>query len=70
MKITEKKFDATTGQETIIERDETPAETKSRLDFVEAQAKVNAEAKVRADAKAAVFAKLGLTADEVAALLS
>jgi|688.fasta_scaffold982744_1 hypothetical protein len=70
MKITEKTFDITTGEETFTERDETAAETKARLDFVKAQAEAKAEADAKAAEKTAVLAKLGLTADEVAALLS
>ena len=70
MKIIEKEFNAATGQETITERDETAAETKARLDFVKAQADAKAQAEAKAAEKTAVLAKLGLTADEVAALLS
>jgi hypothetical protein len=70
MKITEKTFNIITGEETFTERDETAAETKARLDFVKVQAEAKAEADAKAAEKAAVLAKLGLTADEVAALLS
>ena len=70
MKITEKTFDITTGEETFTERDETTAETKARLDSVKAKAEAKAEAEAKAAEKAAILAKLGLTTDEVEALLS
>lgn len=70
MKITEKKFDAVTGEETIIERDETAGETKARLDYEKEIAAQTQFETIKAAEKAAVLAKLGLTADEVAALLS
>jgi hypothetical protein len=70
MKIIEKEFNAITGEETITERDETAAETKARLDAQKAIAAAQVEADAKAAEKAAVLAKLGLTTDEVAALLS
>jgi hypothetical protein len=70
MKIIEKEFNAITGEETITERDETAAETKARLDAQKAIAAAQVEADAKAAEKAAVLAKLGLTAEEVAALLS
>jgi uncharacterized protein (DUF3084 family) len=69
MKITEKNFDITTGEETITERDETADETKSRLDYADKVAADLAEAEKKAATKQAVLDKLGLSADEVAALL-
>lgn len=69
MKIKEKIYNATTGEETIIERDETAAETKSRLD---SQKKVEAnlaEAEAEAVARQAILDRLGLTADEAKLLL-
>ena len=69
MKITEKEFNALTGEETIIERDETAAEKKAR----EAMQKEIAAEKAEADAKAAqrqaIEDRLGLTADELTLLL-
>jgi regulator of protease activity HflC (stomatin/prohibitin superfamily) len=69
MKITEKEFNAITGEETITEREETAAEKKYRekaeADFVIAQA----EAQARATAKAALLDRLGITADEAKLLL-
>jgi hypothetical protein len=72
MKITEKHFDIVTQEETIVERDETAAETKARLDSAKAYELLQAESEAKAAARAAAEAKLatlGLTADEVAALL-
>ena len=69
MKITEKEFNALTGEETITERDETTAEKKER----EALQKIIAIEKAEADAKAAqrqaIADRLGLTADELKLLL-
>ena len=69
MKITEKEFNIETGEEIITERDETAAETKARLDYVKAVAASEAEIETKAAAKEAVLEKLGLSAEEVAALL-
>ena len=70
MKIIEKEFNVITGEETITERDETPAETKARLDAMAAITAANAEAEKKAIDKAALLTKLGITADEAALLLS
>jgi hypothetical protein len=60
--------DCTTGE--IIERELTDQELAQELaDQAEQQAQTEAEA-AKAAEKSAVLAKLGLTADEVAALLS
>jgi hypothetical protein len=60
--------DCITGQ--IIERELTDQELAQELaDQAEQQSKAEAET-IKAAEKAAVFAKLGLTIDEVAALLS
>ena len=69
MKITSKEFNAITGEETITERDETAAETKSRLDFVKEIAAEKAEATSKAAAKSALLDKLGITEDEAKLLL-
>jgi hypothetical protein len=70
MKITVKEFNVVTGEETIIERDETADELKARNIYETEQAE-RLTLKAKADAaKKAVLTKLGLTADEVAALLS
>jgi hypothetical protein len=69
MKITEKEFNAITGEETITERDETKEETKARLD-AEKIAKIEAEAEAEAKAKKAfILARLGLTEDELKTIL-
>ena len=70
MKITEKEFNAITGEETITERDETAAETKARLDNAKELATAQAEAEAKTTARAAILDRLGLTAEEVKLLLS
>ena len=69
MKITEKEFNAITGEETITERDETAAETKARLDHAKEVAAKQAEAESKATARAQILDRLGITADEAAILL-
>jgi hypothetical protein len=69
MKIVEKIFDITTGEETIVERDETVAEKKAREKIELAQTKALAEAQTKAAAKEAIADRLGLTADELQVLL-
>lgn len=70
MKITEKDFNVITGEETIIERDETAAETKARLDHEKALKEATAAGEARAQARAVLLERLGITADEAALLLS
>ena len=71
MKITEKEFNALTGEETFTERNETTYELESRLkaeaEIAERQAEVQAleEAKLSAQAK---LAALGLTVEDLTAL--
>jgi hypothetical protein len=71
MKITVKEFNVVTGEETIIERDETADELKARNIYETEQAerltlKAKAEtAKAEATAK---LAALGLTSDDLKAL--
>ena len=71
MKITEKTFDASTGEETITERDETSAEIANRLEL-EKQVADNLAAKEQADAAREVaqtkLSALGLTAEDLKAL--
>jgi aromatic ring hydroxylase len=71
MKITEKTFDASTGKETITERDETAAETAERLALIKKNAD-DLEAKQKAEAAREIaqtkLAALGLTADDLKAL--
>jgi hypothetical protein len=71
MKITEKIFDIQTGEETILERDETVAEIKEREKLEADYAKAQAEAEAKAQAKATAegkLAALGLTTDDLRAL--
>jgi hypothetical protein len=71
MKITEKKFNVMTGEETFTERDETPAEIKQREKFEAAKAAEAAEYAAFEAAKEPVKAKLaalGLTTDDLIAL--
>lgn len=70
MKIIEKIVDVTTGEETIIERDETAEETKARKEWEKQTAQFLAEEATKAAARQAVLDKLGLTAEETAALFS
>ena len=70
MKIKDTNFDILTGEETTSEREETSAESKARLDYAKEFALEQAEAEAKATAKAALLAKLGITADEAAILLS
>jgi hypothetical protein len=69
MKITEKIYDLETNEETIIEREETTAEKKSREKFEADIAKAQAEVEAKAAARQAIAERLGLTADELAVLL-
>jgi hypothetical protein len=70
MKITEKFVNAQTGEETIIERDETAQETKSRL-AIEAKNKQDATEKAaKAAEKSALLDRLGITNEEAQLLLS
>lgn len=70
MKIVEKEYNVSTGLETITERDETAEETKQRLDFIKQMKEQQEAAAAKEAARKAVLDKLGLTADEAAALLS
>ena len=69
MKITEKIYDITTGEESIIQRDETPEEETYRLAKQSERQIAEAEAQAKADAKAVIATRLGLSADELATLL-
>ena len=70
MKITEKEFNALTGETTITQRDETATEKKAR-EAAEKEIVVEiAEAEAKATAKAALLKKLGITAEEAQLLLS
>ena len=69
MKITEKIFDVETGEESIIERDETAAEKKSREKLEAEYAKEIKQAETKTAARQAIADRLGLTADELKVLL-
>ena len=71
MKITEKEFNALTGEETITEREETATEKKAREKaqavFIAEQAHAEAKAQAKAAAESKLAA-LGLTTDDLRAL--
>jgi|688.fasta_scaffold633144_2 hypothetical protein len=71
MKIIVKEFNAITGEETIIERDETANEAKERELYEAEQAEravLQAEAEAAKAEATAKLAALGLTADDLKAL--
>jgi hypothetical protein len=71
MKIIEKEFNAITGEETLIERDETADELKARKLYEAEQAEratLQAEAAASKAAASAKLAALGLTTDDLKAL--
>jgi hypothetical protein len=69
MKIVEKIFDIQTGEETVVERDETAAEKKTRETLQAAVLARQAEAQAKETARQAIAERLGLTADELQVLL-
>jgi hypothetical protein len=69
MKITEKHFNTITGEETVIERDETTAEKKAREKFAKEILAAQVEAEAKETARQAIADRLGLTADELQVLL-
>lgn len=69
MIMTEKIVDANTGEETFIEREETPIELEDRLAVQKRHAEFLLKEKETNVKRQLVLDKLGLTADEVAALL-
>lgn len=70
MKRIEKTFDVQTGKEIITEREETAEETIQREKALSKTQAKQAEQEAKENARQAVLDKLGLTVDEVAALLS
>jgi hypothetical protein len=70
MKKIEKTVNAITGEETIVEREETTEEKKYRLELEKLGAEQQAEAEAKAQAKAELFERLGITADEAKLLLA
>jgi hypothetical protein len=69
MKIIEKEFNVITGEETIVEREETPKEAKEREYYNSLLIAEQAEAQTKAAARQAILNRLGLTAEEAAILL-
>jgi hypothetical protein len=69
MIIIEKILDIQTGEETVIEREETADEQKFRLDSQAFFAQEQAEAETKQAARQPILDRLGLTADEAALLL-
>lgn len=69
MILTEKIYDVSTGETTFVEREETAEEIANREKLEAAIAKHETEMAAKAVARQAVLDKLGLTADEMAALL-
>jgi len=70
MKKTEKIFNVQTGEETIIERDETPSEKLIRENWEKQIANDAVVSQANAEAKSALLNKLGITEDEAKLLLS
>jgi len=69
MKITEKEFNALTGETTVTERDETPQEQAER-EAAEANAITKqAEATAKAAQRRALLTRLGITEEEARILL-
>lgn len=70
MIIKEKILDISTGEETIIEREETANERKDRLESEKLAAEIAEKEMAKAEAKSALLEKLGITEEEAALLLS
>ncbi len=70
MKITIKSVNVVTGEETIVERDETDQEKTERLAIEKTYKDFKVEAEAKATAKAALLERLGITQDEANLLLS
>jgi truncated hemoglobin YjbI len=69
MKYLEKIVDITTGEETIVEREESAADKKVREQRAKEFAEAQAEVAAKAEARQAILDRLGLTADEAKLLL-
>jgi hypothetical protein len=70
MKRTEKIFNVQTGEETIIERDETPSEKFIRENWEQEIAANAVISQANATAKAALLTQLGITEEQAKLLLS
>jgi len=69
MKYSEKIVDVITGEETIVEREESAADKKLREARAKEFALAQSEAETKQAAKQAIADRLGLTADELKLLL-
>jgi len=73
MKITEKIFDASTNEESMLEREETSKEKEQRIENDKARIKFLTENKAKQDARDSAITKLaeiaGLTKEELDAIL-
>jgi len=69
MKIKEKIVDLSTGEETLIERDETTEEKTAREKNEELRATEKTAEATKASEKAALLEKLGISEDEAKLLL-
>lgn len=69
MKITEKEFNALTGQTTITERDETAQEQALRLEHEAKVTATQAEAATKAAQRQVILNRLGITEEEARILL-
>jgi hypothetical protein len=69
MKIIEKEFNASTGETTVTERDETAVETAEREAFEAEVAERLAAQAIKESAREALLARLGITAEEAQLLL-
>jgi hypothetical protein len=69
MKIIEKIFNVETGEETIIERDETSQEEASRLQRIAELQIIKSEAEAKEAQRQAILDRLGITSEEAKILL-
>jgi hypothetical protein len=70
MKKVEKIFDASTGEETIVERDETPEEKLEREELEILHAKIQQEIELREKQRQKLLDRLGITVEELKIILS
>ena len=69
MKITEKEFNAETGETTVFEREETAQEKSEREAYAAFVAEKQAEAEIKSAQRQALLSRLGLTEEEAKILL-
>ena len=70
MIIREMNLNVITGEDILIEREETKAEKESREEFEANMKIIQAEEEKKAIAKAALLERMGLTPEEASLLLS